>query len=34
VIGHRPIAGTIVERWATPAREKHPADPEVVATYP
>jgi len=34
VIGHRPLPGTIVERWATPAREKHPADPEVVATYP
>jgi UDP-2,3-diacylglucosamine pyrophosphatase LpxH len=34
VIGHRPIPGTRVERLATPAREKHPHDPGIVATYP
>jgi len=34
VIGHRPIAGTRVERLVTPAREKHPNNPEVVASYP
>src|SRR3954447_713249 len=34
VIGHRPIPGTRFERLATPVREKHPEDPEVVASYP
>ncbi|TMK85758.1 MAG: hypothetical protein E6G57_13285 [Actinobacteria bacterium] len=34
VVGHRPIPGTLIERIATPAREKHPEDPAVVASYP
>ncbi len=34
VIGHRPIPGTLVERVVTPAKERHPEDPEVVASYP
>ncbi len=34
VIGHRPIPGTRVERWATPSSEKHPENPAVVASYP
>jgi UDP-2,3-diacylglucosamine pyrophosphatase LpxH len=33
-IGHRPMPGTLVERIATPAREKHPENPAVVASYP
>jgi hypothetical protein len=34
VIGHRPIPGSLVERLATPASEKHPENPGVVASYP
>jgi UDP-2,3-diacylglucosamine pyrophosphatase LpxH len=34
IIGHRPIPGTFLERIVTPAREKHPEDPAVVASYP
>jgi len=34
VIGHRPIPGSFIERVVTPAREKHPENPAVVASYP
>src|SRR4051812_29774289 len=34
VIGHRPIPGTRIERMVTPASEKHPENPGVVASYP
>jgi UDP-2,3-diacylglucosamine pyrophosphatase LpxH len=34
IIGHRPIPGTFLERVVTPAREKHPENPAVVASYP
>ena len=34
VIGHRPIPGSFIERIVTPASEKHPENPAVVASYP
>jgi UDP-2,3-diacylglucosamine pyrophosphatase LpxH len=34
VVGHRPIPGTRLERFVTPAREKHPENPGVIASYP